>query len=91
MDVYQLGFSNNKLAIPELVKLTKHSSEYIRLAAISSLGIMRAVDQFDLLVRLYQNKGGLWQDRAMALKAIGDLGTPESHAYLQKEWAVYEN
>jgi hypothetical protein len=86
LDVYQLGFSNNPIAIPELVKLASHPSEYVRLAAISSLGILKAVDQFDFLVNRYESKDGIWQDRAMALKAIGDLDTPKSHAYLQKEW-----
>ncbi len=85
LDVYQLGFSNNPAAVPELVKLTSHGSEYVRLAAISSLGILKASDQFGLLVKLYETKPGLWQDRAMALKAIGDLGTPESRDYLKKE------
>lgn len=91
LDVYQLGFSNNPAAIPELVKLTSHASEYVRLAAISSLGILKAVDQFDLLAKRYESKEGLWQDRAMALKAIGDLDTPKSHAYLQKEWDQLKN
>lgn len=85
LDVYQLGFSNNPAAVPELVKLTSHGSEYVRLAAISSLGILKASDQFGFLVKLYETKTGLWQDRAMALKAIGDLGTPESRDYLKKE------
>ena len=90
LDVYQLGFSNNPNAVPALVKLTSHSSEYIRLAAFSSLGILKATDQFSFLVSRYESKTGVWQDRAMALKAIGDLGTVESRAYLQKERAAME-
>ncbi|MDQ8023654.1 MAG: HEAT repeat domain-containing protein [Moraxellaceae bacterium] len=90
-DVYQLGFGNNPKAVPELVKLTKHSAEYIRLAAISSLGILRANDQFGLLKSLFEDKTVIWQDRAMALKAIGDLGSAESRDYLQKEWKRVEN
>lgn len=91
LDVYQLGYSNNPIAIPELVKLSTHSNEYVRLAAISSLGIIKATDQFDLLKKLYETKTGLWQDRAMALKAIGDLNTPKSGDYLQKEWSQFQN
>lgn len=90
VDVYQLGFSNNPIAIPELVKLTTHSGEYVRLAAISSLGILKAVDQMNLLIAIYELKDGLWQDRAMALKAIGDMDTPKSRAYLKGELAKYE-
>lgn len=84
LDVYQLGFGNNLSAVPELVKLSSHANEYVRLAAISSLGILKATNQVDFLTRLYETPG-LWQDRAMALKAIGDMDTPESRAYLQKQ------
>lgn len=83
--VYQLGFGNNPRAVPELVKLSSHADEYIRLAAISSLGILKANDQYEFLTRLYENSALIWQDRAMALKAIGDLGTAESRAYLLKQ------
>ncbi|AMP13854.1 HEAT repeat domain-containing protein [Collimonas pratensis] len=91
LDVYQLGFSNNPAAIPELVKLSSHSSEYVRLAALSSLGILKATDQLKFLTDRYESTGGIWQDRAMALKAIGDLGTPDSQAYLQKQRENFKN
>ena len=89
-DVFQLGFSNNPIAIPELVRLTKHKAEYVRLAAISSLGILRAKDQFNLLTSIYESKEGLWQDRGMASKAIGDIGNAKSRSFLQKEMARME-
>jgi len=85
LDVYQLGFGNNPSAVPELVKLTSHANEYVRLAAISSLGILKAVNQIDFLTKLHETSSLIWQDRAMALKAIGDMDTPESRAYLQKQ------
>ena len=84
LDVYELGFSNNPRAIPELAKLTAHSNEYIRMAAISGLGTLRAVEQFEQLKSIASG-GQLWQDRAIALKAIGDLGTPEAKAFLEAE------
>lgn len=84
-DVYQLGFSNNSLAIPELVKLSGNQSEYVRLAALSSLGILKAKDQMPFLAERYESRTGIWQDRAMALKAIGDMGTMESRSYLEKQ------
>jgi hypothetical protein len=87
LDVYQLGFGNNPSAVPELVKLSSHANEYVRLAAISSLGILKAANQVDFLIRLYENPDLIWQDRAMALKAIGDMASPESRAYLQKQKA----
>ena len=89
LDVYQLGFSSNRLAVPELVKLSTSVNEYVRLAAVSSLGILKARDQFDFLVQRYETQGRIWQDRAMALKAIGDLDTAQSRAYLQKALSVY--
>lgn len=91
LEVFQLGFSNNPIAIPALVKLTKHTAEYVRLAAISSLGILKAEDQFSLLVSIYQSKEGEWQDRGMALKAIGDMGNAESKAFLKKELTRIES
>ena len=77
LDVYQLGFSNNPIAIPALVKLASHSDEYVRLAALSSLGILKAKDQLDFLEQRAAS-GGMWQERGMAMKAIGDIGTPEA-------------
>ena len=75
-------------AVPELVKLSTSFNEYVRLAAVSSLGILKARDQFDFLVQRYETQGRIWQDRAMALKAIGDLDTAQSRAYLQKALSV---
>ena len=91
LDVYQLGFGNNLSAVPELVKLSSHVNEYVRLAAISSLGILKATDQVGFLTSLYETSSLIWQDRAMALKAIGDMDTPESRAYLQKQKAQFES
>lgn len=86
-DVYQLGFGNNQRAVAGLVKLTSSPHEYVRLAAISSLGIIGARDQQGLLESLYNGIGvDMWQDKALALKAIGDLGTAESKKFLEEEF-----
>lgn len=90
LQVYQLGFGNNQRAVPELVKLSAHTDEYIRLAAVSSLGILKANDQFPFLAGRYENTTLIWQDRAMALKAIGDLGTPASRDYLKQQQSLLE-
>jgi HEAT repeat protein len=76
-----LGFGNNPAAIPHLIGFTEDVREYVRQAAISSLGILQATDQLDHLIAISKGNGN-WADRAMALKALGDLGTPESLAYL---------
>lgn len=85
-DVYALAFTNNPRAIPTLAKLTTDADEYVRLAAISGLGTLGATGEFARLKSLAEATGGLWQDRAMALKSIGDLGTAEAKAYLQERW-----
>jgi hypothetical protein len=88
LDVYALGFTNNPRAVSTLVSLTSDGDEYVRLAAISSLGTLRAAPQLAQLRSLYGG-ANLWQDRAMAIKAIGDLGTAESRALLEKEIASW--
>lgn len=83
LKVYQLGFGNNKSAINALVELSKNADEYIRLAAISSLGTLKASSELDHLKGIYASSG-LWQDRGMALKAICDIGTPEALAFAKQ-------
>jgi hypothetical protein len=85
LDVYALGFTNNLSAIDTLIGLTKDSQEYVRQAAISSLGNIGATTQFGLLKTLYQDPQVSWQDHCIALKAIGDLNTEESKAFIAAE------
>jgi HEAT repeats len=84
-DVYELGFSNNPRAIPQLLSLTANKDDEVHQAAFSSLGILRDTQNFDVMVTAAQNSNSDWEDRAAALKAIADLGTPESVDYLQKD------
>ena len=72
MDVYRLGFSNNATAVPALVEMTKNPWEYIRLAAISSLGTINAQGEVDLLIDIFKGDS-IWQDKAMAIKSLGDI------------------
>ncbi|QWP77420.1 HEAT repeat domain-containing protein [Lysobacter sp. K5869] len=90
LDVYALGFANNPKAIDTLVGLTRDEDEYVRIAAISSLGNLRAQGQFDLLKSIYSD-AKIWQDRAMAIKAIGDLDTPQSKAFLTEQMAHWKS
>ncbi|MGE5385197.1 MAG: HEAT repeat domain-containing protein [Betaproteobacteria bacterium] len=83
--VYALGFSNNPRAIPIVEKLATDPREYVRLAAISALGILRSQSHFGFLRSVVEERNSLWQDRAMALKAIGDLGTSEALEYLRQQ------
>jgi hypothetical protein len=85
LDVYALGFTNNPAALDTLIGLTKDSQEYVRQAAIASLGNLGATTQFGLLKTIYQDASVSWQDRCIALKSIADLGTEESKAFITAE------
>lgn len=77
----------NPRATNQLVNLTSSTDGYVMRAALSSLGVLHADQHFDLLVRHAEKTKGDFEDRAAALKAIGDLGTPQARAYLEKERA----
>jgi hypothetical protein len=79
---YELGYTNNPRAITTLTQLTKSNLEPQRAAALSGLGLLGAVEQLEMLKDVYIN-GKTTSDRYTALKAIGDLGTPEALAYLE--------
>ena len=87
LDVYELGFSNNPMAIEALVEMTSNPHEYIRLAAISSLGTINASGQVEQLIALF-NGDSHWQDKAMAVKSLGDIaamGDERAMMFLQNE------
>lgn len=85
LDVYALGFTNNPAAIDTLAALARDEQEYVRQAAISSLGNIGASSHFGLLKSIYQDPKVSWQDHSIALKAIADLGTAESKAFITDE------
>ncbi len=85
LDVYALGFTNNPAALDTLIGLTKDSQEYVRQAAIASLGNLGASNQLGLLKTIYQDASVSWQDRCIALKSIADLGTVESKEFITAE------
>ncbi|RZU02774.1 HEAT repeat domain-containing protein [Rivibacter subsaxonicus] len=90
LDVYALGFANNPRSVDTLVRLVSDADENVRLAAISSLGTLRANAQLEMLKSLSQNKTAVWADRGMALKSIGDLGSDEARAFLAAEAKRWE-
>jgi len=81
LKVLELGYTNNPAAIEPLVALTHHNDSMVRVCATCSLGVLGAVDQFDYLKELYNTKENI--EKTMALKAIGDLGTPEAIEFIQ--------
>jgi hypothetical protein len=74
-----------------LVKLSAHKDSYVMRAAMSSLGVLHADQHFGLLAKEAENTKDDFEDRAAALKGIGDLGTPQSRGYLEKERARLDN
>ena len=78
-----MGFSNNLESLGFIKALITSQDEYIRLAAISSIGTLGDINQLDFLISL-NKKSKMWQDRAMALKSMGDLGTPKALNYLKE-------
>jgi len=83
--VYQLGFSNNKSAIPYIISYLDHEDDYVRLAAISSLGLLDAESAVTRLNKIFTS-AQIWQDRAMSLKALADIDTPEAKTIVDVEW-----
>jgi len=81
LKVLELGYTNNQAAIEPLKSLTSHNDSMVRVCAVSSLGVLGAVDQFDLLKTIYADTENI--EKYMALKAIGDLDTPTAIAFLQ--------
>ncbi|WP_370980760.1 HEAT repeat domain-containing protein [Agaribacterium sp. ZY112] len=93
LDVYELGFSNNSKALDALMEFSKADQEYIRLSAISGLGMIGGERSFEYLKSIHASDG-LWQDRVVALKAIGDIGTEAAINYLKTErpkWKAEDN
>lgn len=87
LDVYQLGFSNNTTAIDPLIEMTKSPHEYVRLAAISSLGTIGAHGQVDYLISIFLGDSS-WRDRAMSVKSLADLavtGNDAAMSFLQND------
>ena len=81
LKVLELGYTNNPKAIEPLAKLTSHADGIVRMSAICSLGMLGAVEKFDLLKNLYNTtEGGA---KSMALKSIGDLGSTEAAEFIK--------
>ena len=81
LKVLELGYTNNPTAIPHLVRLTQHSDSMMRATAVSALGMLQAVDQFEFLKEFYASHENT--QKFMALKSIDDLGTSEAMEFIQ--------
>lgn len=88
LNVYELGFSNNQKALETLKSYTTNDDEYLRLTSLSMLGLLGGESEFDYLVSKYRNSK-VWQDRALSMKAIGDINTEKAKKFLQNEYKIW--
>ena len=80
--VLGLGNSNNPNAAKALVIFAAAGDRFTRACAIAGLGTLGAQDQFEFLKKKYEEYDEM--DKYMALKSIGDLGTPEAISFIRK-------
>ena len=81
LSVLEIGQSNNPKAIDYLKPLTENNDTLIRACALSGFGMIGHKDTFTFLKGKYAQHTDI--DRFMALKSIGDLGTPEAIQFLK--------
>lgn len=91
LKVLELGYTNNRDAIDPLIKLTNHKDSMVRVCAISSLGVLGAVEKFDFLKNVYNTTESI--EKSMALKSIGDLDTSQAIEFMKfvKESSDYQD
>ncbi|PLY07241.1 MAG: hypothetical protein C0625_06400 [Arcobacter sp.] len=89
LNMYELGFSNNVKALEVVKSYNDSFDEYLRLTSIAVLGLLGGENEFSNLVAIYRN-AKLWQDRAMALKAIADIGTERTKKFVDLEYKYWQ-
>jgi hypothetical protein len=88
--ILELGYTNNPKAMEPLKKYAQQGYEFFKSCALSAIGTLGADGQLEFLKQRY-GAGG-YNDRYMAVKAIGDIGTPEALQFIQtlKKDGAYE-
>ena len=88
--VLELGYLNNPGAVEPLIKCAQTGDDFFRACAVSSIGTLGAANNPEFLKKVY--KEGWYNDRYMAVKTMGDLGTTEAREVLNmiKIDPVYE-
>lgn len=80
--VLELGYTNNHKALDPLKRYSQQGEEFFRSCALSSIGTLGVEDQLEFLKQRYNGAMGSFNDRYMAVKAIGDLGTIEALKFI---------
>jgi hypothetical protein len=88
--VLELGYSNNPKAAAILNRYASQGDPFFKSCVLSAIGILGSEAQLDFLKQQY-NTGG-YNARYMAVKAIGDIGTPEALNFIReiKTADIYE-
>jgi hypothetical protein len=81
LTVLDLGESNNPKAMAYLVKLADNDDLIIRASALSAIGMLGPESKLAFLKDKYAQYRDI--DRFMAIKSIGDIGTPEALEFLK--------
>lgn len=89
LSVLELGAGNNPEAMPMLIQTIQSEDTLIRACALSSIGTLGAENHLDLLKQKYGEYADI--DRFMALKAIGDVGTPDAIDFIRRAKADPQN
>jgi hypothetical protein len=80
--VLELGYTNNPKAITPLKNYTKVGDPFFKSCAISALGIIGTQKDFDFVRQLYEET--LYNEKYMAVKAMGDIGGGEADTMIKK-------
>ena len=76
-----LGSTNNPLTMKQLQVFASHEDSLVHNCAATAIGLLGQQDQFDYLVMLYNQFTN--NDKAMPLKAIGDIGGSKAIQFLK--------
>lgn len=80
--VLELGYTNNPKAIEPLKKYSQQAGdEFFKSCALSAIGTLNPESQFEFLKQRYEAGG--FNDRYMATKSIGDIGTEEALHFIE--------
>ncbi|MGC1456297.1 MAG: HEAT repeat domain-containing protein [Nitrospirota bacterium] len=80
--LFELGGSNNPGALKTLHTFAENDDRFVRACALSAIGTLGAKNQFEFLQKKYMQYDEI--DKYMALKSIGDAGTPQAMEFVRK-------
>jgi HEAT repeat protein len=78
----ELGGLNNPDAMKYLAPFADNDDRFVRACALSAMGTLGAQDQLEYLKKKYAQYEEI--DKYMALKSIGDIGTPQAIDFVEK-------